>query len=524
MPVPLLPDDCIVNILEQLEYDKSTLYRCLFVNRFWCIYAVRLLWHRPFSSSHRDKHYMIIKTYLLFFNESEQKSLIPFNITVDYQIQQSPPLFPYAKYLEEFSDLDFGLSIEVFLSNSDGQSNWSDRRVDAILISLWRMLMRHCVKIKSMKIRPSLFLYGFDGPDIESIMHTKSAFDHLREFDFYVDEYYDGTFSRTIDLIQKLPSLCSGIKKMSICLEEDPAYEIEFEEEARWIAEIIEAQHNIVDFKFSASKNMRTVSIVSSALVKNVNRLTSLSFIGISFNGISLNLLSNLQCLERLVFSICSGLTQTHVHSFPQTLKLQELRLDRNEWVNEVDVGLIQKCKSLSKIVINNLTTEKIAAARNSTNINDVTVEMKSVNFLDEFFKWIRQYKMLVKLHIKNSYFEGGGQFITKLGEILPPSLVYLGLVCEVIEPKELSKFFRECNAPLETLIIALDPLGFEHLSVIESFVTTSYTLRLLSLSNRSDSEIWGPRELAVIERIKQHGVEMFDYVSYNYCLAGCFL
>ncbi|CAG8615857.1 7539_t:CDS:1 [Acaulospora morrowiae] len=524
MPVPTLPYDCIVNILENLEYDRSTLYRCLFVNRFWCTYAVRLLWHRPFSSSHRDKHYMIVKTYLLFFNESEQKSLIPFNITLDYQTQNSSPLFPYAKYLEEFSDLDFGLSIEVFLNYSDGQNNCNDRRVDAILISLWRMLMRQCVKIKSMKIRPSLFLYGFDGPDIEGVMHTRSAFDHLREFDFYVDEYYDGTFSRTIDLIQKLPSLCSGIKKMSICLEEDPIYNIEFEEEAHWIAKIIYAQHNISDFRLSASKNMRTVKIISSALVKNVNRLTSLSFVGISFDGISLKLLSNLQCLERLALSICSGLTQTHIQSFPQTLKLQELRLDRNEWANEVDVGLIQKCRSLSKIVINNLTTEKIAAARNSPNITDITVEMKSASFLDEFFDWIRQYKMLVKLHVKNNYFEGCGLFIRSLGEILPTSLTYLGLVCEVIEPEELSEFFKKCNAPLETLIIALDPLGYEHLSVIEESVTTSRSLKLLSLSNRSDSEIWGPRELGVIERIKQQGIEMFDYVSYNCYLAGCFL
>src|SRR6266498_2409661 len=37
-----LPDDCLNEIFEYLEYDKITLYSCLLVNRFWCKISVRI--------------------------------------------------------------------------------------------------------------------------------------------------------------------------------------------------------------------------------------------------------------------------------------------------------------------------------------------------------------------------------------------------------------------------------------------------------------------------------------------------
>src|SRR3954451_14986489 len=40
----LLPADCLNEIFENLEDDKTTLHSCLLVNRLWCQISVRILW------------------------------------------------------------------------------------------------------------------------------------------------------------------------------------------------------------------------------------------------------------------------------------------------------------------------------------------------------------------------------------------------------------------------------------------------------------------------------------------------
>src|SRR3954466_2226944 len=39
-----LPADCLNEIFENLEDDKTTLHSCLLVNRLWCEVSVRILW------------------------------------------------------------------------------------------------------------------------------------------------------------------------------------------------------------------------------------------------------------------------------------------------------------------------------------------------------------------------------------------------------------------------------------------------------------------------------------------------
>src|SRR2546430_10311940 len=43
MPCPLVAD-CLNEVFEYLEEDKSTLHSCLLVNHLWCEVSVRILW------------------------------------------------------------------------------------------------------------------------------------------------------------------------------------------------------------------------------------------------------------------------------------------------------------------------------------------------------------------------------------------------------------------------------------------------------------------------------------------------
>ena len=49
-----LPTDCLNEIFEYLEEDKTALHSCLLVNRLWCEMAVRILWRNVWNCKYDD--------------------------------------------------------------------------------------------------------------------------------------------------------------------------------------------------------------------------------------------------------------------------------------------------------------------------------------------------------------------------------------------------------------------------------------------------------------------------------------
>ena len=54
MPLPSLPDECFINVFLFLLDDKS-LYKCLFVNRYYCKLTIPIIWKDPFNHSHQKE-------------------------------------------------------------------------------------------------------------------------------------------------------------------------------------------------------------------------------------------------------------------------------------------------------------------------------------------------------------------------------------------------------------------------------------------------------------------------------------
>src|SRR5438045_5907014 len=98
-----LPDDCIYDILKYLQTNRSTLFNCILVNRFWCKAAVPLLYANPFVITNKD----IILTLILCFDKSEilqlKNQLTLININIINISDDYKPLFEYTKYLENFN-------------------------------------------------------------------------------------------------------------------------------------------------------------------------------------------------------------------------------------------------------------------------------------------------------------------------------------------------------------------------------------------------------------------------------------
>src|SRR6266496_4741616 len=108
MTLPHLPDDCIYYILQYLQNDRSTLFNCSLVNRFWCKATVPLLYANPFNNLTKYNNYSIIFTLILCFNRVEIFRLkiklehIQINNIQINSINEYKPLFEYPKYLENY--------------------------------------------------------------------------------------------------------------------------------------------------------------------------------------------------------------------------------------------------------------------------------------------------------------------------------------------------------------------------------------------------------------------------------------
>src|SRR5947207_8781211 len=94
-----LPNECFSNI--QYFLDNTSLYKCLFVNRYWCRLSVITLWREPFKYRHYygDNSQLstksVIDTLLSCLDENEISSLIPCRLNFNNQT----PLFEYGNFI-----------------------------------------------------------------------------------------------------------------------------------------------------------------------------------------------------------------------------------------------------------------------------------------------------------------------------------------------------------------------------------------------------------------------------------------
>ncbi|RIA83777.1 hypothetical protein C1645_880311 [Glomus cerebriforme] len=103
-----LPDDCLYEIFEYLDYDRKTFYSLLLVNRFYCKISIEILWRNIW----RDIWYNRFKiTYEQFLRVSssilstlfacfpqESKNLLFKNKVFISTPTSKPPLFNYPSF------------------------------------------------------------------------------------------------------------------------------------------------------------------------------------------------------------------------------------------------------------------------------------------------------------------------------------------------------------------------------------------------------------------------------------------
>src|SRR3954452_21755080 len=96
MILPSLPNECLSDVLSHL--DSISLYKCLFVNRYYCRLSIPIIWRKPFKCNSRfKKSSSEINTLLACLDEDEISSLIPCEINFNNQ----STLFEYGKFVRK---------------------------------------------------------------------------------------------------------------------------------------------------------------------------------------------------------------------------------------------------------------------------------------------------------------------------------------------------------------------------------------------------------------------------------------
>ncbi|KAF0562126.1 RNI-like protein [Gigaspora margarita] len=109
--ISLLPDECLLEIFNNLYINYRTLFSCLLVNIRWCRIIIPILWSEP------TKYFddlRLIRAYLLALNVKEQALLIPLSINLpNYQ----KPLFEYPSFTTY-------VGFYLVDRKTDGVKNW----------------------------------------------------------------------------------------------------------------------------------------------------------------------------------------------------------------------------------------------------------------------------------------------------------------------------------------------------------------------------------------------------------------
>src|ERR1043166_1736453 len=135
-----LPDECFIDILSLL--DNKDIYKCLFVNRYYCTFSIPLIWRNPFKFNLKPKASVsLVNTLLACLNEDEISSLIPCIVKVNKQ----PPLFEYGKFVRKINHDNLAMNIITWLRYSGRLSIGDyedDCRVQKLVNVIYHMILQ----------------------------------------------------------------------------------------------------------------------------------------------------------------------------------------------------------------------------------------------------------------------------------------------------------------------------------------------------------------------------------------------
>uniref|UniRef100_U9TJ94 F-box domain-containing protein n=1 Tax=Rhizophagus irregularis (strain DAOM 181602 / DAOM 197198 / MUCL 43194) TaxID=747089 RepID=U9TJ94_RHIID len=364
MTLPYLPDDCIYNILQNLQSERSTLFNCLLVNRFWCKSTIPLLYANPFVNI-TGKNYAIILTLILCFDKEEilqLKKLLKqnqININID---EEHKPLFEYLKYLKNYNYLVINSAIERCFIGAITQYRikyYSNYTIPIFPI-FHQSILRHSINVKQLDISSNIFYNkGFKNLDIQNFTSNLTKLNilslkfHLNDNLNEIEQEFLGNIANVCLNLKKLIIQVHGQRTIFNNLSNTNTNNMEK------LCTIIQKQNKLKYFKITSWHLLLNNILLSLEFQKH--SLVQIEFIDTDFNN-------NVDQCEGLNFASLKGLS-----------------LKRNIWNNDVTSLMIKYLEFL------NIVLNYIERSNNSLEILGMQKLDKELN--DEESKLLNQIK-----------------------------------------------------------------------------------------------------------------------------------
>ncbi|PKY19799.1 hypothetical protein RhiirB3_432953 [Rhizophagus irregularis] len=373
MTLPYLTDDCIYYILQHLQDDRLTLFKCLLVNRFWCKSTIPLLYANPFANI-TEKNYSITLTLILCFNKAEILQLKNQlgsnqinNINFD---KEHKPLFEYPKYLENYNNNTISSVIyKWFVKYVSDLSIFKKLYYEIIPIFL-QSILRQSRNIKQLDISINLFykesFKNFNFQNFTSNL-TKLNLLSLNFQNFQPSGTDHSTVNEEIEqeFLRNITNICTNASKLIIKLarpyQHDTSNDLIITTTTlEKLCTIIQVQNKLKMFKIWDCHFLLNNILLSLEFQKH--SLVHVEFIACDFSNVSLKRFNYLYNLEYLKFISCKGILLNQCESLNfSSFKLKELSFKRNYWNVDVTSLMIKYLgASLQRLLVETPTKSLI--------------------------------------------------------------------------------------------------------------------------------------------------------------------
>ncbi|GBC06122.1 hypothetical protein RclHR1_06630011 [Rhizophagus clarus] len=548
MPLPSLPDECFRDVLFFL--DNKSLYKCLFVNRYYCKFSIPIIWKDPFTLP-TPNNFSLINTLIACLNDEEISSLIPFAINFN---SQPPPLFQYGKFIRKV-DHDYCVRhVLSWLISSSSQSYgrvsmdasiYQDYRIRMLINVIYHMIMREGSNIQEFVVIVNWNNY-VDLPNFSTFNSFKPGIVNLRSLDIeaYLDLINDSTiYNNTIEFLSQVSKLCNGVVNCELCFSKlDDALTNTFLDiiklqplERVLIDTENDSENVLIDTENNSEKE--DIKKILYTLEFRAKTLKELSFRYVDFQSIDLSFLSKLESLERLEFSQCKGFFPQYYENLSEKgFHLKELKLWYEEdhfydtsSFNGFGPALIKVkeminllCnESLNKLSLNIIAPETLKLVKESCpNISFLHIKVFSDQYLDSMIPLICEISSLkvLKIEIDHDY------YASQLVEILGDHLIfveYLFLDFH-IDLSSFEYFTNNCKANLKKWIIYIEgeeDLRKDYLTYVNNYQKVHNSLKILGINKGYMCEFdWTNDELEIINSLKDQSINIFPSDELDRC------
>ncbi|RIA83576.1 hypothetical protein C1645_860744 [Glomus cerebriforme] len=518
MTLPLLPDECFSDILSFL--DNKSLYKCLFVNRFYCKLSIPIIWKEPFRPIFvKPKFPLVINTLLICLNDKEISSLIPYKI--DFPISQSP-LFDYGKFIRMI-DQDFvKQNIITWLNPSNAiegydVDKYQDYRVQKLMDVIYHMIMRQGSNLQKFNLNVFQSDFYIDLPKFSTFMTFNPGITDLKSLNMEIDLEHNNDIGcqNTIEFLSTIPTFCHNIINCDLWI---------FKLNSTFVKpflDIIRLQPLerllicIVNIEENAKNIINTLEFRSETLKE-------LLFECLDFQHIDLSFISNLECLEQLKFIYCKGFVSHHYEVLSnKKFQLKELKLwhsglddfyDRFE-SNDIKLNVIEEMihllgdKSLYKLSLNVVTLETIKMVKlYCSNITFLHIKIFSGQSLVSIIPIICELSSLKILNIQiGSYRVNSSLLVKTLGDYL--TSIQSLFFDFFIDLSSFEYFTNNCKANIEKFIVPNnESLRVGYLLCLNNYQKIHNSLKVLGIEDGFDLN---DDELELIDSLKNQDISI---------------